>query len=75
MLLTHFDRMSRNLACVCAQLLQACLNVTPRTVARQALLPMGFSWQEYWSELSFLPPRDLPDPGIEPMSPALQVDS
>ena len=74
-LLTHFDRMSRSLVCVCAQLLQVRLNVTPRTVARQALLPMGFSWQEYWSELSFLPPRDRPDPGIEPMSPALQVDS
>ena len=36
------------------------------------------SWQEYWSGLTFLPPGDLPDPGIEaasPVSPALQVDS
>ena len=36
---------------------------------------MGFSRQEYWSGLSFPPPADLPDPGIEPGSPALQLDS
>ena len=41
------------------------------TIARQALLFMGLSRQEYWSELPFPPPGDLPDPGIEPMSPAL----
>ena len=35
---------------------------------------MGFSRQEYWSGLPFPPPGDLPDPGIEPGSPALQVD-
>ena len=35
----------------------------------------GFSRQEYWSGLPFPPPGDLPDPGIEPESPALQVDS
>ena len=39
------------------------------TVARQAPLSMGFPRQEYWSGLSFFPPRDLPDPGIEPVSP------
>ena len=32
---------------------------------------MGFSRQEYWSGLPFPPPEDLPDPGIEPASPAL----
>ena len=32
---------------------------------------MGFSRQEYWSRLPFPPPDDLPDPGIEPKSPAL----
>ena len=51
--------------------------MTPWTVARQAPLSMGFSRQEYWSGLPF-PPGDLPDPGIEPVSPvspALQVDS
>ena len=33
---------------------------------------MGFSRQEYWSGLPFPPPGDVPDPGIEPGSPALQ---
>ena len=36
---------------------------------------MGFSRQESWSGLPFPLPGDLPDPGIEPMSPALQEDS
>ena len=36
---------------------------------------MGFSRQEYWSGLPFPSPGDLPDPGLEPASPALQVDS
>ena len=45
---------------------------TPWTVARRASLPMEFSKQEYWSELPFPPPGDLPKPGIEPKSfPAL----
>ena len=35
---------------------------------------MGFSRQEYWSGLPFPSPRDLPDPGIEPGSPALEAD-
>ena len=50
------------------------LFVTLWTVARQALLSMGSSRQEYWSMLPFPPPGDLPDPGIKPaslMSPAL----
>ena len=44
------------------------------TVAHQAPLSMGFSRQEYWSGLPCPPPRDIPNPGIEPtslMSPAL----
>ena len=36
---------------------------------------MGFSRQEYWSGLPFPSPGDLPNPGIEPKSPTLQVDS
>ena len=36
---------------------------------------MGFSWQEYWSGVPFPSPGDLPDPGIEPGSPALQADA
>ena len=47
----------------------------PQAVAHQALLSMGHSRQEYWSRLPCPPPGNLPDPGIEPMSPALQVDS
>ena len=49
--------------------------VTPWTVACQAPLSMGFSKQEYWSGLPFPSPGDLPNPGTEPRSPALQVDS
>ena len=36
---------------------------------------MGFSRQAYWSGLLFPSPGDLPDPGIEPWSPALQADA
>jgi len=36
---------------------------------------VGFSRQEYWSGLPFPSPGDLPDPGIESRSPALQADS
>ena len=45
------------------------------TVAYQVLLSMGFSKQEYWSGLPFPSAEDLPDPGIEPESPALQADA
>ena len=41
------------------------------TVAQQAPLSMGFSRQECWSEPPFPSPGDLPEPGIELMSPAL----
>ena len=44
-------------------------SVTPWTVACQAPLSIGFSRQEYWRGLPFPPPRDLPNPGIEPTSP------
>ena len=48
---------------------------TPWTIACQAPLSIGFSRQEYWSGLPFPSPGDLPDPGIELGSPALQADS
>ena len=51
------------------------LFATPWTVVYQASLSMGFSRQEYWSGLPFPSPGDLPDPGIEPQSPALQADA
>ena len=49
--------------------------VTPRTVACQVPLTIGFSRQECWSGLAFPFPGDLSDPGIEWGSPALQADS
>ena len=49
--------------------------VTPRTVARQAPLSMGFPRQEYWSRLSFPSPGDLSNPRIKPASCGLQADS
>ena len=43
----------------------------PWTAAHRGPLSMGFSRQEYWSGLPFPSPGDLPDPGMEPESPAL----
>ena len=51
------------------------LFATPWTVAYQAPPSMGFFRQEYWSGLPFPSPRDLPNPEIEPRSPALQADA
>ena len=58
----------------CFSRVQLC--VTLWSVTRQAPLSMGFSRQEYWSELPSPSPGDLPDPGIElrsPVCPALQA--
>ena len=55
---------------------KSCLTlVTPWTVAYQAPVSMGFSRQEDWSGLPFPSPGDLPVPGIEHRSQALQADS
>ena len=51
------------------------LFATAWTVAYQAPLSMEFSRQEYWSGLPFPSPGDLPDPGTETRSPALQADT
>ena len=48
--------------------------VTLGIVAHEALLSMEFPRQEYWSGLPVPSPGDLPDPEIEPESPALQAD-
>ena len=48
-----------------------CDSATLWTIALQAPLSMGFSRQESCSGFPFPPPEDLPDPGIEPRSPAL----
>ena len=47
----------------------------PWIIAHQASLSMGFFRLEYWSELPCPPPGDLPNPGTEPRSPTLEVDS
>ena len=55
---------------------QSCLTLfDPVDCRPQAPLSMGFPRQEDGSGLSFLSPGDLPNPGIEPRSPALQADS
>ena len=61
----------------CVLSLYSCVRVfvTLWSVAQQAPLSMGFSRQEYWSGLPFPPPGDFPNPGMEPMSPALKADS
>ena len=51
------------------------LFATAWTVAHQTPLSMGFPRQEYWSGLIFSPPGDLSDPGIQPVTPALQANS
>ena len=63
-----------NLKCIGRDILShARLFETPWTATHQAPLSMGFSRQEYWSGDSS--PGDLPDPGLELGSPALQADS
>ena len=62
------------LVCMLSHFSHVQLFATLWTVACQAPLSMGFSWQEYQSGLTCPPPGDLPDPGIKPMSPALQVN-
>ena len=62
-------------ACVFSHFSRVRLFATPWTVACQAPLSMGFPRQENWSGLPCPPPGDVPDPGIKPMSPGLQVDS
>ena len=63
------------LVCVSHSVMSAWLFVIPWTVACHAPLPMRFSRWQYGSGLAFPSPGDLPDPGIEPGSPILQVDS
>ena len=58
--------------CCCCLIIK--LYPTLLCVARQAPPSMGFPRQEYWSGLPWPPPGALPDPGIKPASPALQMD-
>ena len=74
--LFQHGRNSHSLSSLCprqseSEVAQSCPTLaTPRTVAYQASLSMGFSRQEYWSGVPF-PSSDLPHPGIEPGSPTL----
>ena len=63
---------------LCAMLTHAVLSNSLQLhglLPTRLLCPWGFSRQKYWSGLPCSPPGDLPNPGIEPRSPALQVDS
>ena len=62
------DRCVRVCVCVLSCFSRVHLFETPRTVALQAPLSMGFSWQEYWCGLPCPFPGDFPNPGIKPMS-------
>ena len=78
---SHWEQLSREtqekhsmkwMDSLCAQSLSHVqLSAAPWTVANQAHLSMGFSRQEYWTELPCPPPGVLPNPRIEPTSPAL----
>ena len=69
----HFQK-SNVYVCFCACMhSRVRLFATPWTIARQAPLSMGFSREEYWSGLPCPPLGDLPVPGTEPMSPALEA--
>ena len=63
------------MVCACLVTCPVQLFVTLWTVAKKAPLSMKFPRQEYWSGLPLPSPGDLPDPGIELGSPALQEDS
>ena len=61
--------------CVLSRFSHVRLFAAPWTIAHQVSLSTGFSRKEHWTGLQCPPPGDLPDPGIKPVSPALQADS
>ena len=56
---------------ICSSVSRSVMSDSWQPHGLQNLLSMGFSWQEYWSGLPLPSPGDLPNPGIEPRSPAL----
>ena len=71
---THFSELLPRVGIVLDA--QSCPTLCdPMDYSPQAPLPMEFSRQKYWSGFPFPSQGDLPDPGIKPRSPALQVDS
>ena len=65
-----FDSIFGDHVCVLSHFSCVQLFSNPWTIAHQAPLSMVFSQQEYWSGVPFPSPRDPPNPGIEPQSPA-----
>ena len=66
------ERQPSTISHLCCRLVKSCPTLAMlQTVAHQAPLSIGFPRQEYWRQLPFPSPGDLPDPGIEPASPAL----
>ena len=63
------------IACMLSRFRCVQLFATLGTIACQAPLSVGFSRQDFWSGLPCPPPGDLPNPEIEPLTPALQADS
>ena len=63
------------LLCILSRFSHVHLFSTPVDCSHQTSLSMGFSRQEYWSGLPCPPPGDLPNPGVETLSPALYADS
>ena len=77
LLLVYLRDVSDLVLCMHAKSVQSCLTLRDLVDQRayQAPLSMRFCRREYWSGLPCSPPGDLPNPGIEPRSPALQADS
>ena len=76
---THHDSLAsvgKTCAYECVLVAQLCLTLhDPMDYNPPGSSVHGISHQEYWSELPFSSPGDLPDPGIKPKSPELQADS
>ena len=72
---TNMTSQSNYIVAVVQSLGHVQLFVTPQTATHQSPLFMGSPRQEYWSGLLFPSPKDLPDPGIKPLSPALHANS
>ena len=73
--MSYHDEFLQGIFSLCCCCYGIWLFVIQWTSACQGLLSMGFPSQEYWGGLSSPSPRDLPDPGIEPMSPSQEENS
>ena len=73
--LISFFFLYQGLKFVCVQLFSCVRLFATPWILRGLFCLWGFSRQEYWSGLPFPPPGDLPNAGIEPRYPTLQVDS